>query len=184
MREIRAEDITKAVSGLFQKACYHLPGDVVAALEKARSMEESSVAQNVLTKILDNAEIASGGETPLCQDTGMAVVFLELGQEVRVTGGDLYTAIEEGVRQGYGEGYLRKSVVDVQFPFGGRQVFFGFFDGKFIGLQLGGGNISASMQSPAVFQVSNRALQILFGYEQLGGNDVTFLLEQTLRIFS
>lgn len=111
MREIRAYDITTTVSRLFQEACYKLSNDVISSLEKAREMEQSPVARSVLGKILENAVIAGGGEVPLCQDTGMAVLFLELGQEVLVTGGDLYEAINEGVRRAYEEGYLRKSVV-------------------------------------------------------------------------
>jgi len=118
MREIKVSDVTETVSRLFQEACYYLPGDVVAALKKAREEEESPVARAVLDRILENTEIAAKGEIPLCQDTGNAIVFLELGQEVHITGGDLYTAVDEGVRQGYDKGYLRKSVV--RQPFSAR----------------------------------------------------------------
>ncbi len=118
MREIKVSDVTETVSRLFQEACYYLPGDVVAALKKAREEEESPVARAVLDRILENTEIAAKGEIPLCQDTGNAIVFLELGQEVHITGGDLYTAADEGVRQGYDKGYLRKSVV--RQPFSAR----------------------------------------------------------------
>jgi len=111
MREITVGDITETVSRLFQEACYHLPEDVLAALEKAREKEESPAARNALEIILKNAEIAAEGEIPLCQDTGTSVVFLELGQEVHIAGGDLDTAVNEGVRQGYDKGYLRKSMV-------------------------------------------------------------------------
>jgi fumarate hydratase subunit alpha len=118
MREIKVSDVTEAISRLFQEACYCLPEDVVAALKKAREKEESPGARAVLDSILENIEIAGKGEIPLCQDTGNAIVFLELGQEVHITGGDLYTAVNEGVRQGYANGYLRKSVV--RQPFSAR----------------------------------------------------------------
>ncbi len=118
MREITVGDITETVSSLFQEACYHLPEDVLAALKKAREKEESPAARNALEIILKNAEISAKGEIPLCQDTGASVVFLELGQEVHIAGGDLYTAVNEGVRQGYDKGYLRKSMV--RQPFSAR----------------------------------------------------------------
>jgi len=84
---------------------------VLTAIKQARENEESPVARDVLDRILENTKIASEEKTPLCQDTGTAVVLLELGQEVHITGGDLYTAVNEGVRQGYDKGYLRKSMV-------------------------------------------------------------------------
>jgi fumarate hydratase subunit alpha len=115
MREIEAKEVTKTVSRLFQEACHHLPRDVVSVIKKARDAEESPVGREVLSRILENIEISAGGEVPLCQDTGDAIVFLELGQDVHVVGGDLYTAINEGVRQGYAEGYLRKSMVSRPF---------------------------------------------------------------------
>ena len=118
MTEIKAGAVTETVSRLFQEACYHLPEDVVAAIKKAKEEEESPMACNVLDRILQNAEIAAKGEIPLCQDTGAAVVFLELGQEVHITGDDLYAAVNEGVRQGYDKGYLRKSIV--RQPFSAR----------------------------------------------------------------
>jgi len=111
MREIDCQQITETVSNLFQEACVYLPEDVLAAIKQARENEESQVAQDVLDRILKNTEIASEEKIPLCQDTGTAVVILELGQEVHITGGDLYSAINEGVRQGYDKGYLRKSMV-------------------------------------------------------------------------
>jgi fumarate hydratase subunit alpha len=115
MREIEAKEITKTVSRLFQEACHYLPQDVVTVIRKARDVEESPVGREVLSRILENIEISAEGEVPLCQDTGDALVFLELGQEVHVVGGDLYSAINEGVRQGYAEGYLRKSMVSRPF---------------------------------------------------------------------
>ena len=111
MREIAANKVTAAVAELFQKACYHLPEDVLVALRKARDLEVSPVACNVLDRLLENAELSAKGETPLCQDTGTAVVFIELGQDIHITDGDFYGSITEGVRQGYYRGYLRKSMV-------------------------------------------------------------------------
>jgi len=118
MREIKISEITETISRLFQEACYYLPEDVLTALKNARKKEESPVARDVLDRILENTEIAAKGEIPLCQDTGNAIIFLELGQEVHITGGDLYAAVDEGVRQGYDKGYLRKSVV--RQPFSAR----------------------------------------------------------------
>jgi len=111
MREIDAQEVTKTVSQLFQEACHYLPEDVLTSLKQAREAEESAVGRDVLDRILDNAEISAKEKIPLCQDTGTAVVFLELGQDAHIAGGDLCTAINEGVRQGYTEGYLRKSMV-------------------------------------------------------------------------
>jgi fumarate hydratase subunit alpha len=115
MREIEAQEITRTVAKLFQEAGYYLPEDVTSALRKARETEESPAGREVLDRILENATISTEGQTPLCQDTGIAVVFLELGQEAHIVGGDLYAAVNEGVRQGYADGYLRKSVVDRAF---------------------------------------------------------------------
>jgi fumarate hydratase subunit alpha len=111
MREIKTEDITRTIANLFEHSCHYLPQDVLAALKQAREKEESAVARNVLDRILENCEIAAAEQIPLCQDTGAAVVMLELGQEVHTVGNDLYTAVNEGVRQGYVNGYLRKSIV-------------------------------------------------------------------------
>jgi fumarate hydratase subunit alpha len=115
VREIEAKEITETVSRLFQEACHYLPQDVIDAIKRARDVEESPVGREVLGRILENIEISAEGEVPLCQDTGDALVFLELGQEVHITGGDLYSAINEGVRKGYAEGYLRKSMVSQPF---------------------------------------------------------------------
>jgi len=111
MREIKVSDVTETISRLFQEACYYLPEDVVAALKKAREEEESPMACYALGRILENTEFAAKEQIAICQDTGVAIVFLELGQEVHITGGDLYTAVNKGVSQGYVNGYLRKSVV-------------------------------------------------------------------------
>jgi len=95
-----------------------LPDDVLASIRQARETEESPVGREVLDRILENANISAKEEIPLCQDTGTAVVFLEVGQDAHIVGGDLYTAVNEGVRQGYEEGYLRKSMV--RQPYSGR----------------------------------------------------------------
>ncbi len=115
MRDIDSKKIIETVSHLFQDACLYLPEDVLAALKQAREKEESLAAKDVLAQLIENTEIAAKEKTPLCQDTGAAVVVLELGQDVHITGGDLYTAINEGVRQGYEKGYLRKSMVNQPF---------------------------------------------------------------------
>ncbi len=115
MREIRAQDVTTTVSRLCQEACVYLGEDVLAALEKAHADEPSPVGRAALQQILQNAEVARQEQMPLCQDTGLTVVFVELGQDAHVVGGDLRAAITEGVRQGYVEGYLRKSVVTQPF---------------------------------------------------------------------
>lgn len=111
MREIHGRQITETVARLCVEANYHLGADVLAALRRARAQEVSPAGQAALDQILRNAAIAGGGVWPLCQDTGLAVVFLELGQDVHVVGGPLADAVNEGVRIGYREGYLRKSVV-------------------------------------------------------------------------
>lgn len=115
MREIEAKTVTETIAHLLQDACYHLSEDAITALKVAGDREESSVARGVLCKLLENAETATRDEVPLCQDTGMAVVFLELGQEAHIVGGDFYEAVQEGTRRAYGDGYLRKSVVDRPF---------------------------------------------------------------------
>ncbi|MGQ9545797.1 MAG: fumarate hydratase [Dehalococcoidia bacterium] len=111
MRRIRAGLVTDTVAGLFEQSFYYLPPDVITGLRGARKTEKSPLCRDVLGKILKNVEIAAKEGIPICQDTGAAVAIVELGQEVHITGGDLYTAINEGVRQGYHKGYLRKSIV-------------------------------------------------------------------------
>ena len=115
MREIEAKSITQAVAQLCQEANFDLGEDVVAALEQAEQSEESELGKQVLSQLLENAQIASDEHLPLCQDCGTAMVFLEIGQEAHIVGGNLYAAVEEGVRQGYTEGYLRKSIVSQPF---------------------------------------------------------------------
>jgi fumarate hydratase subunit alpha len=115
MREIKSDAITTAVADLLRQANYGLTEDVISALKQARQQEESPAGQEALDRILENAAIAEEDRVPLCQDCGVATVFLELGQDAHVTGGDLYTAVNEGVRRAYVEGYLRKSMVDRPF---------------------------------------------------------------------
>jgi len=111
MREIQVSAITDVVERLCIEANTHLPGDVKCAIETCRACEDSSIACGVLDKIIENYNIADSENVPICQDTGMACVFLEIGQDVHLVGGDLSEAINEGVRRGYTNGYLRKSVV-------------------------------------------------------------------------
>jgi len=111
MREVNVSTITEAVKKLCMDANYYLGDDVVARLKTFMEKEESPTGKEVFGKILENAEIARTEQVPLCQDTGFAVFFVELGQEVSLVGGDYIEAIHEGVRQGYEEGYLRKSIV-------------------------------------------------------------------------
>jgi len=115
MREINAQEITRTVTRLFMEANYYLTDDVLDAIKKAAQTEESPVAKEVLEQIIKNADIAAKEQIPLCQDCGAAVVFIEIGQDLHVTGGDLNTAINEGVKQSYSEGYLRKSMVNKPF---------------------------------------------------------------------
>lgn len=111
MREINAKDITALVARMCIESNCYLNEDIECALREGRKAEKNPLAGEILEDIIKNAEIARRDEVPICQDTGMAVFFLELGQEVHIAGGGLYDAINEGVRQGYRDGYLRKSVV-------------------------------------------------------------------------
>ena len=111
MREIQAELLTNTVAQMCIRANYDLPRDVLRQLQSARAAEPWPAAQEILRQILENAELAAANGQPICQDTGMACVFLEIGQDVHLVGGDLTQAVDEGVRRGYDKGYLRKSVV-------------------------------------------------------------------------
>lgn len=111
MREVPVSKITETVERLFIEANYHLPPDMVSVLETGEQEEQNPVARSVLRTILENRLVASEGRFPLCQDCGMAVVFLDMGQEAAVTGGNLEDAVNEGVRRAYEQGYLRKSIV-------------------------------------------------------------------------
>ncbi|MBA7685135.1 L(+)-tartrate dehydratase subunit alpha [subsurface metagenome] len=118
MRNIDSSEVAMTVSRLFCDANYFLPDDVLASLKRAREIEESPLGREVIDGILENADIAAKERVALCQDTGTALVFLELGQEVHIVGGDLCKAVNEGVRQAYREGYLRMSMV--RQPFSAR----------------------------------------------------------------
>jgi fumarate hydratase subunit alpha len=111
MREVKADQITEVVKGLCMEANYSLGDDVFQVLEKAVEIEESSTGKEILEMILENACIAKKEQVAICQDTGFAVFFVELGQEVHIVGGGFEEAINEGVRRGYADGYLRKSIV-------------------------------------------------------------------------
>lgn len=111
MKELTCSQITETVAVLCRQANRYLPGDLLAALARARLAEESPAGRAVLEELLANANLAAAEDWPICQDTGMAVVFIEIGQDVHITGGSLETAINSGVACGYREGYLRSSVV-------------------------------------------------------------------------
>lgn len=112
MREINVGEITGIVAKLCMDSCYYLPDEVVAKLQSSAVEEESPLGREILDTIIENAQLAKEKSVPLCQDTGLTVVFIEIGQEVHFTGGDLYEAINAGVAKGYVDGYLRKSSVD------------------------------------------------------------------------
>jgi fumarate hydratase subunit alpha len=109
MREVSTAQITEAVKDLFIDANLNLGEDVLAAFHRALEQEESPQGKEILNELIENARIAAEEGIPICQDTGLAVVFVELGQDVHIVDGDFTEAINEGVRKGYQEGYLRKS---------------------------------------------------------------------------
>ncbi|MBP5608508.1 MAG: fumarate hydratase [Lachnospiraceae bacterium] len=111
MREIDVKEITSAIKEMCIEANYGLSADMKGALDKAAASDSSELGRSILCQLQKNLKIAKEDLIPICQDTGMAVVFVELGQDVHISGGSLEDAINEGVRQGYVEGYLRKSVV-------------------------------------------------------------------------
>jgi fumarate hydratase subunit alpha len=111
MKEIEAKKITETVRNLCIQANYELPDEVVHLLNEALKKERSGNAREIIRELISNAEIAKKNRFPICQDTGLALVFIELGQEVMITGGDLTEAVNEGVSRGYTDGYLRKSIV-------------------------------------------------------------------------
>lgn len=110
MREIKADQITETVARMAVEATHFLPEDVEGAIRQARQTERNPLGVQIIDEILENAEIARTRMLPLCQDTGTAVVMVEVGQDVHITGAYLIDAINEGIRRGYGEGYLRKSI--------------------------------------------------------------------------
>lgn len=111
IRQIKAETITQTVKKLFMDCNYFIGKDIMNALETAYEKESSPVGKSVLSQIIENDKIASDEQVPLCQDTGMAILFVEYGDKVVVEDGSFEDAVNEGVRQAYSEGYLRKSVV-------------------------------------------------------------------------
>ena len=115
MRTVDAVKITETVSRLCQEANFFLPEDVVAGLKQAIAIEVSPLGKDVLGRILENARIAREKKLPICQDCGLTMVYIELGQEVSVVNGDLSESVQEGVRQGYKKGYLRSSMVNKPF---------------------------------------------------------------------
>lgn len=111
MREITVTTIIDTIEQLCIDACYTLGDDVKSLLKEASKNEESPFGTSILSQILENIDISQREHLPLCQDTGMTVVFLEIGQDVHIIGGNLYDAVNEGVRRGYQKGYLRKSIL-------------------------------------------------------------------------
>jgi fumarate hydratase subunit alpha len=112
MRRMEASQITEAVAKLAIDANYYLSHDIYDALVESQKVERSPLGKEILGKLVENADIARAENMPICQDTGMAVIFVELGQDVQIVGDSLANAINAGVAKGYTEGYLRKSVVD------------------------------------------------------------------------
>ncbi len=112
IRQIKAETVTQTVKQLFLDCNYFIGKDIMTALEKARENEKSKVGKSVLTQIIENDKLAAKEEVPLCQDTGMAILFVEYGDKVVIEDGSFEEAVNEGVRQAYKDGYLRKSVVN------------------------------------------------------------------------
>ena len=115
LKEIKTSAITQAVAKLCQEANFTLGEDVLSSLKQALQTEQSPLGREFLNQIIENARIAKAEKLPLCQDCGTAVVFLEIGQDVHITGGDLEVAVEEGVRRGYYQGHLRKGIVSQPF---------------------------------------------------------------------
>lgn len=111
MREIHVSKITQTIKKLCIDANYHLNADIRKSFKESKKKETSEIAKNIIEILEKNADIAAQEDMPMCQDTGMTVIFIEIGQDVHIIGGSLEAAINEGVRQGYTEGYLRKSVV-------------------------------------------------------------------------
>lgn len=111
IRTVQTEIITETIKKMCIEANYSLSSDMVKAMRKAEEKEESVLGKQILAQLQDNPEIAASDMIPICQDTGMAVVFLEVGQDVHFEGGSFEDAVNEGVRRGYTEGFLRKSVV-------------------------------------------------------------------------
>jgi len=112
LRQIHADTIMDAVKKLVIQSNTELPADVLSAFEKSLEIEESPIGIQILKDLIENAKIAYREKVPICQDTGMAILFLEIGQEVQIVGGDLHQVLLEAVKQGYQNGYFRKSTLD------------------------------------------------------------------------
>lgn len=111
MREINVQQVTETLARLCKESCYYLPEQVKEKIRAAAQTEESPLGREILNTLIENFELAQKKDVPLCQDTGLTVVFMEIGQDVHFVGGDLYEAVHAGVGKGYVEGYLRKSSV-------------------------------------------------------------------------
>lgn len=111
MREIDVSKITDQISDMCIQANYHLSDDMQRAIQRGAASERSPLGRDIFSQLEENLKAAETDSIPICQDTGMAVIFMEIGQDVHFVGGDLEMAVNEGVRRGYSEGYLRKSVV-------------------------------------------------------------------------
>src|SRR6476661_5534101 len=101
LREVSADEVAQVVRELCMEICYRVPPEMVELMRRAREREESPLGRQILDQLLANQELAAEGQYPYCQDTGFTVVFLDVGQDVHVTGGDLYGAIDRGVSEGY-----------------------------------------------------------------------------------
>ncbi|MDM5359379.1 fumarate hydratase [Peribacillus sp. ACCC06369] len=111
MRKVSVDQIRDTVATLCWEACYNLPEDIVEGFYKARESEQSPLGRSIIEQLIENAKVAATEDRPYCHDTGLTVVFVELGQEVYIEGGNFEEAIHEGIRKGYKEGYLRNSIV-------------------------------------------------------------------------
>lgn len=110
-RQVHVDELERVVRELCMEICYRVPPEMVELMRRAREREESAIGREILDRLLDNQDLAAEGEFPYCQDTGYTVVFLDIGQDVHVVGGDVYAAIDRGVAAGYRDGYLRGSIV-------------------------------------------------------------------------
>ncbi|MBP1154163.1 MULTISPECIES: fumarate hydratase [unclassified Paenibacillus] len=111
MRTVHVDQICDAIAVLCWEACYHLPDDILAGFHRASETEKSPLGKSILDQLIENAQLASEENRPYCHDTGLTVVFAEVGQDVHIQGGSFTEAIHEGIRKGYKEGYLRNSIV-------------------------------------------------------------------------
>ena len=112
IRTVNVKELTKNIKEMCIEATHFLSADMDEAMKKAAENEESALGRQILCQLQENLQIAGEDRIPICQDTGMAVIFLEVGQDVHFEGGNVEDAVNEGVRQGYTEGFLRKSVVN------------------------------------------------------------------------